>query len=87
MTKKKKYFSIKWKLLLVSVFLVTVPTISLGVLSYKTLREEAYKNVKEDLAIIVKNWQITTKSYIDQMDRVQLSVKPIFIACNRQDIF
>ncbi|HBG61157.1 MAG: hypothetical protein A2243_07385 [Omnitrophica WOR_2 bacterium RIFOXYA2_FULL_38_17] len=70
MTKKKKYFSIKWKLLLVSVFLVTVPTISLGVLSYKTLREEAYKNVKEDLAIIVKNWQITTKSYIDQMDRV-----------------
>lgn len=70
MPEKKKYFSIKWKFLLVSVFLVTVPTISLGVLSYKTLSKEAYKGVEADLAIIVKNWQITTKAYIDQMDRV-----------------
>lgn len=70
MFKKKKYFSIKWKLLLVSIFLVTVPTTSLGILSYNTFYKEAYKRSEGELSIIIKNWQIITKSYIDQMDRV-----------------
>jgi|GEM_PF-2075062 len=47
--KKIKDISIKWKLAAICVLLVTVPVITLGVLSYKASEKEIYSSVEQKL--------------------------------------
>ena len=62
--------SIKWKLLIVCVLLVTVPAIVLGALVFKTYRKEQYHNIENDLRLIAKDWTLITKSAAMQEKRV-----------------
>ncbi len=63
-------YSIKWKLLAICILLVTVPTIALGLLNYRSLEKNAYDDIEADLGRIATDWQIMTYAYIEQMERV-----------------
>ncbi|MBF0216986.1 MAG: cache domain-containing protein [Candidatus Omnitrophica bacterium] len=65
-----KHLSIKWKLLFISVFAVTVPTVIMGLASYSIHSAETYKEVKEKLGSIVSDWKVVTESYVQQKERV-----------------
>ncbi len=62
--------SIKWKLLIVCVILMTIPAVALGLLSYRTFKKEAYTSIETQLQFIARDWQKMTLSYIEQRDRV-----------------
>lgn len=62
--------SIRWKLLFVCVILMTILASTLGVLSYRTFRAQAYKNIEKNLVFVCRDWEQMTRSYIEQLDRV-----------------
>lgn len=64
------FISIRWKLVCLCVAMVTIPCVILGGLGYKTLKEQAFRNVEKDLRIIASDWKRITESYIQQNKRV-----------------
>lgn len=71
MTKPQSgYISIKWKLLAICVFLVSVPTSFLGILGYTAFKAHTLKNTEILLSKISLGWEQVTDVYIDQIDRV-----------------
>lgn len=64
------FISIRWKLVSLCVAMVTVPVVILGLLSYNTLRMQAYENIEADLQIIVSDWKKIIESYIEQKKRI-----------------
>jgi len=62
--------SIKWKLLILCVFAICIPTVILGITSYRTHEVETYNAVRDNLRSMAGNWKIITESYIEQERRV-----------------
>ncbi len=67
---KIQNISIKWQLMIICIILVTLPTITLGIINYNTHKSETYHEIEERLTLTANDWKITTQSYITQMDRV-----------------
>ncbi|MEI8346497.1 MAG: cache domain-containing protein [Pseudomonadota bacterium] len=62
--------SIKWKLLFISILFVSIPTITMGIWGYVIFKKAAFLQAEQELSAITRDWQITSYSYIHQMERV-----------------
>ncbi len=68
---KEHFFSgIKWRLLIISFFLVTVPTVVIGIQTYNISQREAFANVEKNLKNISKDWFNISKIYALEKDRI-----------------
>ncbi len=68
--KDSLFSSIKWKLLVISFFLVTIPTVVIGIKSYNTFQEEAFVNIEKNLKNISKDWFNMSTIYVLEEDRI-----------------
>ena len=66
----KKFISIRWKFLAVCLIFVTLPTVTLGFLTYRTYYREALDNTRRDLTLIARDWQTTADVYSEEYRRV-----------------
>lgn len=67
---KKIRMSIKWQLMAICVFLVVVPVVVLGLLSYRSVSQETMKEIEESLGQQSLDWQIISESYAGQIEGV-----------------
>jgi len=58
------------KLGIMLVCMVSIPTLSLGLLSYLTFKSETNESAENELAIIAHDWSVIANSYIQQEARV-----------------
>ena len=58
---KKIRMSIKWQLMAICVFLVVVPVVVLGLLSYRSVSQETMKEIEESLGQQSLDWQIISE--------------------------
>ncbi len=66
----KRFFSIKWKFLLIGVALVFLPTFILGLEIYQTYRMEAIETVRRDLRLIAGGWYTAADVYYEEVQRI-----------------
>ncbi len=50
--------------------MVTIPTLSLGLLTYFTFKNETNTSAATELAVIAHDWKVITETYIQQEERV-----------------
>ncbi len=76
---KIKFTSLKWKMLVICIFIVIGPIISFSIQAYKTFKDEVINNTKNALKITVNDWRHIAKSYLEQEERVLKREKKLVI--------
>ena len=61
--KGKTVFSIKWRLMLISIILVVLPVVSVGLLNYMSIEKTSIQTIGENLGNQSLNWQTIVTSY------------------------
>lgn len=67
---KNNLKSIRWKLLLICMLLVTIPGLLSGWLAYDIFKRETFRKVEESMQVIAKDWRDITNLYIQQNRRI-----------------
>lgn len=67
---EKICFSIRKKLVILCICLVTLPALVLGTLIYQTLKKQAYRHTIRELELVVSDWETISKIHIEQISRV-----------------
>ncbi|MBF0386563.1 MAG: cache domain-containing protein [Candidatus Omnitrophica bacterium] len=66
----RMFLSIKWKFLMVGIVLVFLPTFILGLVIYRTYRQEAADTIRRDLRLIAAGWYTAADIYYQEVQRI-----------------
>ncbi len=66
-----KNFTLNTRFIALFLFLLIVPIILLGYLSYNAAKEETYSQVEEQLRLQALDWRATVEAYQDQIENVK----------------
>jgi hypothetical protein len=81
--------SIRWQLLIVIIILVTIPVIVLGMLAYKTSKEEIYNSVEEKLSeqsLMIKDYIRTSMEITQEKVNSDLKVADDIIHTHQEQM-
>ena len=83
--KKTKFnnLSIKWKLLIICVLLVSAPVIAAGTISYKSAEQETFKQIEDQLTDQAIAWKTIVEGQSDVLDREDELIRDECIAISR----
>ncbi len=83
--KKTKFnnLSIKWKLLIICVLLVSAPVIAAGTISYKSAEQETFKQIEDQLTEQAIAWKTIVEGQSDVLNREDELIRDECIAISR----
>jgi len=81
--KKFQDMSIKWKLLIICVLLVSVPVAAAGTISYQTSERETFQQIEDQLTEQALAWKTIVQGQSDVLDREDELIRDECIAISR----
>ncbi len=81
--KKFQNLSIKWKLLIICVLLVSVPVAAAGTISYRTSERETFQQIEDQLTEQAIAWKTIVQGQSDVLDREDVLIRDECIAISR----
>jgi len=75
--------SIKWKLLIICILLVSVPVVAAGTISYRTAEKETFQQIEDQLTEQALAWKTITEGQTDVLEREDELIRDQCIAISR----